>query len=93
MSVVDMTVPQDHIRTEGRSLTPDDLEGRDAEKNGFNGTDEKYIGGRIHEMGLTLEYSASQGLDETIETRERSSLLFAKYKIFLHAFIWMVMTG
>jgi hypothetical protein len=92
-----MGAPQDRIRTESRSLTPDDLDSKDIEayasRNEFDGVDEKRIEGHVRETGLTPEYSASQGLVEELTLQQQASLLFSKYIIVFHAFIWMVMTG
>jgi hypothetical protein len=98
-----MAATHDHVRDGDRSLTPsgegvyphDRLESKAVEagvvKDGLN---EKHVGAHVHETGLTPQYTATHSMDgEALTTSQKRGIFYAKYRIFLHAFIWLVMTG
>jgi hypothetical protein len=56
---------------------------------------EKHAGSHVHEAGLSPQQTlTTQSMDaEALTTRRRRDIFYTKYRIVLHAFIWMVMTG
>jgi hypothetical protein len=62
-----------------------------ASKNGFGGPDEKYS--QFHEISLSPQSSSLEGASEDRTENKKLSRLYAKYKIFFHAFLWLLFTG
>jgi hypothetical protein len=97
-----MASPQDHVKRKaveatGSVMHTDSVyphERRDVEsgasKNEFGGLDEKYA--QFHEIGLSPQNSSLEGASEDLKDQKRS-LLYAKYKIFFHVFLWLLFTG
>jgi hypothetical protein len=98
-----MVSPHESVRRKavnnGGSVTPTDSayphERSDVESgtsgNGIGGPDEKYS--QFHEVSLSPQNSNPEGMTEELPKAGKLSLLFAKYKIFFHAFLWLLFTG
>jgi len=98
-----MASPHDRVRRKAvensGSVTPTDSayphERSDVEngtsRNGIGGLDEKYS--RFHEISLSPQNSNLEGMTEELPKAGKLSLFFAKYKIFFHAFLWLLFTG
>jgi hypothetical protein len=103
LSAAEMASPQDHVKRKAvettGSVTPTDSvylhERRDVEsgasKNEFGELDEKYA--QFHEIGLSPQNSSLEGASEDLTKSQKRSLLYAKYKIFFHVFLWLLFTG
>jgi hypothetical protein len=81
-----MALPRDHDGLEmSGSVTP---------TSHFGVVDEKHS--RMHEIGLSpqnTERSLLEDSTEELTTGQKRSLLWAKYKIFFHLFLWLLFTG
>jgi hypothetical protein len=96
-----MATPQNHVECKAVEVSASDIptgpvyphETRDVEsgitKNGFGGLDEK---AQFHEISLSPQDSSLEDPTELVEGQKRS-LSYAKYKIFFHAFLWLLFTG
>jgi hypothetical protein len=98
-----MVSPHESVRRKavnnGGSVTPTDSayphERCDVEsgtsRNGIGGLDEKYS--QFREISLSPQNSNLEGTAEELPKTGKLSLFFAKYKIFFHAFLWLLFTG
>jgi hypothetical protein len=98
-----MASPPYHVKHEAvdgsGSLTPTDSiyphERRDVESgtsnSGSSGLGEKYS--QFHEISLSPQNSSLEGVSEDLTKGQKRSLFYAKYKIFFHAFLWLLFTG
>jgi hypothetical protein len=57
----------------------------------FDGLDEKYS--QFHEVSLSPQSSGLEGTSEDSTKNQKISLLWAKYKIFFHGFLWLLFTA